>query len=129
MNYYELKRIKQRIDTQKLIVAAARDKGVNISRTADGMPGNAHISDKTGMGVERVILEEEKLNALYTQLTEGSKAIPDEYIKTLIHCKLVKSWSWARIASEVGGNNTGDGIRKAVVRYAQNTMSKPSQAE
>lgn len=118
MTYYELKGIRKKIDAQKLKVAAARDKSMNLSCTAGGMTGNSgHISDKTGIGVERVVLEEEKLNDLYIQLTEGIKAVPDEYIKTLIHCKLVKCWSWARIAAEVGGNNTGDGIRMTVIRY------------
>lgn len=117
MNYYELKKIKKNIDTQKLIVAAARDKSVSISSASDGSPHCSGVSDRVGMSVGQIIAEEEKLNELYTQLTEGIKAVPDEYIKTLIHCKLVKNWSWTRIAQEIGGNNTGDGVRMAVVRY------------
>ena len=119
MTYYELKGIRKKIDAQKLKVAAARDKSMNLSCTAGGMTGNSgHISDKTGIGVEQVILEEEKLNDLYIQLTECLKSVPDEYIKTLIHCKLVKGWSWTRIAQEIGGNNTGDSVRKQCIRYS-----------
>ena len=117
LNYYELKNIKKNIDTQKLKVAAARDKAVSISSTSDGSPHGCCGSDRVGMSVGQIISEEEKLNALYTQLTEGIKSIPDEYIKTLIHCKLVKGWSWTRIAQEIGGKNTGDGIRKQCVRF------------
>lgn len=117
MNYYELKTIKKHIDTQKLVVAAARDKAVSISTASDGLPHGGSVSDRVGMSVGQIITEEEKLNALYTQLTEGIKSVPDEYIKTLIHCKLVKGWSWTRIAQEIGGNNSGDGIRKQCVRY------------
>lgn len=117
MNYYELKSIKKHIDTQKLIVAAARDKAVSINAASDGSPHSSGVSDRVGMSVGKIIVEEEKLNALYTQLTEGIKSVPDEYIKALIHCKLVKCWSWTRIAQEVGGNNTGDGVRMTVVRY------------
>lgn len=117
MNYYELKSIKKHIDTQKLKVAAAREKSVSIGAAADGQPHGSGVSDRVGVSVGEIISEEEKLNTLYTQLTEEIKAVPDEYIKTLIHCKLVKGWSWTRIAQEIGGNNTGDGIRKQCVRY------------
>ena len=118
LNYYELKQIKKKIDTQKLIVAAAREKSVSISSASGGMLHGGAVSDKVGMNVSEIITEEERLNRLYDQLTEGIKSIPDEYIKTLIHCKLVKGWSWTRIAQEVGGNNTGDGIRKQCIRYS-----------
>ena len=117
MNYYELKGIKKKIETQKLKVAAVRDKSVSISSASDGSPHCSGVSDRVGMSVGQIIAEEEKLNDLYIQLTEGIKAVPDEYIKTIIHCKLVKGWSWNRIAAEVGGNNTGDGIRMTVIRY------------
>lgn len=118
LNYYELKRIKKRIDTQKLKVAAARDQAVSLSASLDGTPHGGAVSDRVGMSVGQIISEEEKLNALYDQLTEGIKSIPDEYIKTLIHCKLVKGWSWTRVAQEIGGNNTGNTIRMQCVRYS-----------
>ena len=117
MTYYELKNIKKHIDTQKLVVAAARDKAVSINAASDGSPHGSGVSDRVGMSVGKIIVEEEKLNALYTQLTEGIKSVPDEYIKALIHCKLVKCWSWTRIAQEVGGNNTGDSVRKQCIRF------------
>lgn len=117
MNYYELKGIKKKIETQKLKVAAARDKSVSINAASDGSPHGSGVSDRVVMSVEQIITKEERLNELYTQLTEGIKSIPDEYIKTLVHCKLVKGWSWNRIAHEAGGNNSGDSIRMAVVRY------------
>lgn len=117
LNYYELKGIKKKIDTQKLRVAAARDQAVSIGVSADSMPHGGGVSDRVGVSVGQIITKEERLNELYTQLTEGIKSIPDEYIKTLVHCKLVKGWSWNRIAHEAGGNNSGDSIRMAVVRY------------
>ena len=117
MTYYELKTIKRRVDTQKLKVAALRDKAVSVSQAADGLPHSGQVSDRTGVSVGQIIVEEERLNALYSRLTDGIKSVPDAYIQTLIHCKLIKGWSWTRIAVELGGNNTGDGIRKTVVRY------------
>lgn len=120
MNYYELKRLKTNIDAQKLRVAAARAQAVSLSASIDGTPppDGGTVYDRVGMSVGHIIIEEEKLNALYERFTKSIKAIPDEYIKTLIHCKLVKRWSWTRIAAELGGGNTGDGVRKAVVRYS-----------
>lgn len=117
MNYYDLKKLKKKIDLQKLKVASARDKAVSLSSSADGMPKHGAVSDRVGMSVGQIIAEEEKLNDLYDQFTESIKAVPDEYIKTIIHCKLAKDWSWTRIASEIGGNNTGDTIRMQVFRY------------
>jgi hypothetical protein len=118
LNYYALKKIREKINTQKLKVAAARDQTVSLSASCDGTPHGGSVSDRVGIGVGKVISEEEKLNALYDQLIEEIKSVPDEYIKTLIHCKLVKGWSWNRIAMEVGGGNTGNTIRMQCVRYS-----------
>lgn len=118
MDYYELKKLRRRLDAQKLRVATARGKAVSISSGLDGMPRGGAVSDRVGMNVGQIISEEEKLNALYEQLTEGIKSIPDEYIQTIVHCKIVKGWSWNRIAIEVGGGNSGEGIRKAVIRHS-----------
>lgn len=117
MTYYELKTIKRRVDTQKLKVAALRDKAVSVSQAADGLPHNGQVSDRTGVSVGQIITEEERLNALYSKLTEGIKSVPDAYIQTLIHCKLIKNWSWTKIAMELGGNNTGNTVRMQCVRY------------
>ena len=117
MTYYELKDLKRRIDTQKLKVASLRDKAVSLSQAADGLPHGSQMSDKMSVSVGQIIVEEERLNALYDKLTGGIKSVPDEYIQTLIHCKLIKGWSWTRIALELGGGNTGDSVRKAVVRF------------
>ena len=78
MNYYELKNIKKHIDTQKLVVAAARDQALSISSPPDGTPHSTAVSDRVGLSVGQIITEEEKLNELYDQLTEGIKSIPDE---------------------------------------------------
>lgn len=117
MNYYALKKIREKINIQKLKVAAAREQTVSLSAGSDGTPHGSSVSDRVGIGVSQIIAEEEKLNELYDQLTEGIKSVPDEYIKTLIHCKLVKCWSWTRIAQEIGGNNTGDTVRMQCARY------------
>lgn len=117
MTYYELKNLKRRVDTQKLKVAALREQAVSLSQAADGLPRGGQVSDKVGVRVGQILAEEERLNALCDKLTDGIQSVPDAYIQTLIHCKLIKNWSWTRIAMELGGNNTGDSIRMTVVRY------------
>lgn len=117
VTYYELKSLKRRIDTQKLKVAFLRDKAVSLSQAADGLPHGGQAADKVGVSVGQIIEEEERLNGLYTKLTDSIKSVPDEYIQTLIHCKLVKGWSWTRIALELGGGNTGNTVRMQCVRY------------
>lgn len=117
MTYYELKNLKRRVDTQKLKVAALREQSISVSCAADGLPHGGQVSDKVGVRVGQILAEEERLNILHDKLTDGIQSVPDVYIQTLIHCKLIKNWSWTRIAMELGGNNTGDGLRKTVVRY------------
>ena len=117
VTYYELKSLKRRVDTQKLKVAALREQAVSLSQAADGLPHGGQVSDKVGVRVGQILAEEERLNILHDKLTDGIQSVPDAYIQTLIHCKLVKDWSWTRIAMELGGNNTGDSIRMTVVRY------------
>lgn len=117
MTYYELKKLKRRLDTQKLRVAALRERSVSVSASADGLPRRGQTSDKISTVVGQIIDEEKRLNDLYDKLTDGIKSVPDAYIQTLVHCKIIKGWSWTRIAMELGGNNTGNTLRMQCVRY------------
>lgn len=117
MTYYELKNLKRRLDTQKLKVAALRERAVSVSCAADGLPHGGQVSDKVGVSVGQILAEEERLNILHDKLTDGIQSVPDVYIQTLIHCKLIKNWSWTRIAMELGGGNTGNTVRMQCVRY------------
>ena len=117
LTYRELKKLKEKIAAQKLKVAAARDKSVSVSHDADGIPHSAGGTDRTSFIVGQIISEEEKLRALYSQFSAEIRLIPDEYIRDIIRCRLVKNWSWTRIAAEIGGNNSGNTIRMQVFRY------------
>lgn len=117
MNYFDCKRLKRMIDKQRLEVAELRESAVSISTGADGMPKQSVSGSKTERMVEQLAVEEARLIHLEKRLYQAIMSIPDEYIRRMIRLKVCKNYSWNWIAQKLGGNNTGDSIRKLCVRY------------
>lgn len=117
MNYFDCKKLKRMIDIQRLEVAELRCRSASISVSIDGMPKASNNGSRTERSVEKLTIEEEKLRHLERMLYSSLIAIPDEYIRKLIHLKILRGKSWNWIAIKLGGSNTGDSVRKACVRY------------
>lgn len=117
MTYRELKELKKKIKSQRLAVAVARAEAASMSSASDGLPHGCGVCDRVGSSTVRLVAEKEKLDGLYNQLAESIRAIPDEYMRNLIRLR-VNGLSWTKIAVEVGGGNTEDGVRKTVERYS-----------
>lgn len=116
MNYFDLVRLKKQIESQKLNVARAKEKGTSITIELDDMPKACGSSNKIESSVEMAEIEERKLNLLKKRFDEEIKNIPNEYMRNIIKLKLIHNFSWNKIAIIIGGNNTGDGIRMSVTR-------------
>ena len=43
--------------------------------------------------------------------------IPDSLTRQIVYYRCVSLFSWRRVAYEVGGNNTEDGVRKIYSRF------------
>lgn len=117
LNYFDLKRLKAKIENQKLKVAKIKEKSTGITQTLSGMPGSGGIQDSVLDTVSELDCAERMLEQLIEQLKNAIDSIPDEYIRVMIDTKINHNFSWNKIAMIKGGNNTGDGVRKMCTRY------------
>ena len=119
MTYFDLKEILRQINTQKLKVQEAREQAYKTTANVGENAGTTSDStqDKIGIKVCKIDEEENKLKALELELEYAICKIPDPHIRKVVTCKLKHRWSWKKIAVIIGGNNTGDGIRKMCTRY------------
>ena len=93
------------------------------------LPGNSHgsgVSDKVADRAERIIELENRIIAkrdeiqrLRDNAVEYIYSIPDSLTRQIIYYRCVSLMSWRRVAYEVGGNNTPDGVRMIYNRFME----------
>ena len=93
------------------------------------LPGNSHgngVSDKVADRAERIIELENRIIAkrdeiqrLRDEAVEYIYSIPDSLTRQIIYYRCVSLMSWRRVAYEVGGNNTPDGVRMIYNRFME----------
>lgn len=91
------------------------------------LPGNSHgsgVSDKVADRAERIIELENRIIAkrdeiqrLRDEAVEYIYGIPDSLTRQIIYYRCVSLMSWRRVAYEVGGNNSPDGVRMIYNRF------------
>lgn len=84
------------------------------------------ISNPTAQKAERVITLEEKIKELKEKLqTERDEAvqfiitIPNSVTRMVVYYHCVSLMNWRRVAYEVGGNNSADGVRMIYNRFVE----------
>lgn len=67
------------------------------------------------------IIEEKYQRCLYerSRLEQYISGIEDSRLRQIFIHRFVEGLSWRQVADRVGGGNTGDGCRKAVIRYVR----------
>ena len=93
------------------------------------LPGVSHgsgVSDKVADRAERIIELENRIIAkrdeiqrLRDEAVEYIYSIPDSLTRQIIYYRCVSLMSWRRVAYEVGGNNTPDGVRMIYNRFME----------
>ena len=93
------------------------------------LPGNSHgsgVSDKVADRAERIIELENRIIAkrdeiqrLRDEAVEYIESIPDSLTRQIIYYRCVSLMSWRKVAYEVGGNNTPDGVRMIYNRFME----------
>ena len=93
------------------------------------LPGNSHgsgVSDKVADRAERIIELENRIIAkrdeiqrLRDEAVEYIYSIPDSLTRQIIYYRCVSLMSWRKVAYEVGGNNTPDGVRMIYNRFME----------
>lgn len=91
------------------------------------LPGVSHgsgVSDKVADRAERIIELENRIIAkrdeiqrLRDEAVEYIESIPDSLTRQIVYYRCVSLMNWRRVAYEVGGNNTPDGVRMIYNRF------------
>lgn len=99
------------------------------SLVASPLPGTSHgtgILDKVAQRAEREIELENIIQAKRDEIQElRNKAvayittIPDSLTRMIVYYHCVSLFGWRRVAYEVGGKNTPDGVRMAYNRFME----------
>lgn len=112
MNYFDLKAMRKKIDTQKLKASDAEQRAYKTTQNYSSEPGAGKSSDK----ICSAAVEQARLKEMEQAFDKELENIPNAYIRVIITQKLKYRHSWNQIAHQLGGT-TGDSIRKACARY------------
>ena len=93
------------------------------------LPGNSHgsgVSDKVADRAERIIelenriiAKRDEIQCLRDEAVAYIENIQDSLTRQIIYYRCVSLMSWRRVAYEVGGNNTPDGVRMIYNRFME----------
>ena len=93
------------------------------------LPGNSHgsgVSDKVADRAERIIelenriiAKRDEIQCLQDEAIAYIESIPDSLTRQIVYYRCVSLMSWRRVAYEVGGNNTPDGVRMIYNRFME----------
>ena len=93
------------------------------------LPGNSHgsgVSDKVADRAERIIELENRIIAkrdeiqrLRDEAIAYIESIPDSLTRQIIYYRCVSLMSWRKVAYEIGGNNSPDGVRMIYNRFME----------
>ena len=91
------------------------------------LPSNSHgsgVSDKVADRAERIIelenriiAKRDEIQCLRDEAVENIYGIPDSLTRQIIYYRCVSLFGWTRVAYEIGGNNSPDGVRMIYNRF------------
>lgn len=89
-------------------------------------------SDKVGELAEKRVDLERLITAKREEIQQQRDravayiyGIPDSLTRQIVYYRCVSLFSWRRVAYEVGGNNTEDGVKKIYYRFFEKLESCP----
>ena len=113
----EIKQLQERIFQLQIRTESA-------TQMLSGMPSAKGNGDKLADIIASYVDEQNKLQSLIAKRQrEELRAmsyisdICDSQLRTIFLMRFLKGYSWVKIANEIGGGNTADGIRMQVTRY------------
>lgn len=66
---------------------------------------------------ERIREMKDRIQAEHCEVMKFIAEIPDSLVRMIVYCRCVKLMTWRRIAFEVGGGNTENGVRMIYSRF------------
>lgn len=115
----EIKKINKEISRLKTKAIRLESEATKVTQTLSDMPGAGNASDKVGNIATQVAdIQREIQNLEILRNSALNRLSKDIFEENCLFMRLSLRYSWTKIALQVGGNNTADGIRKVCERYS-----------
>lgn len=115
----EIKYINKEISRLKAKVIRLENETTNTSVKLSDMPGSDGSSDKIGNIVAQIADIQREIQRLEILRNSALNRLSrDIFEENCLFMRLSLRYSWAKIAVQVGGNNTADGIRMMCERHS-----------
>ena len=128
----EQKEIEQRIIASEEALQKIIDEGTTKDTVSGGEGGIQHFVIEgyptAWWDNQRLLLAKRRAQLIDIQNKIGEKvlevqdyinSIDDSYIRRIITMRVIDRKTWAKIATDIGGNNTPDGIRMTYNRFLE----------
>lgn len=117
--------LNREIEREREHLRELEASATNGTTRITGLPHAGAMSDKTALWAAiadtRAVIEA-KINLSvveYNRLSRYIATVDDSLMRQILTLRFVEGMSWRQVARGVGGNNTEDGVRKAVKRFVE----------
>ena len=115
----EIKKINREISQLKSKLIRLDAEATKTTQTISDMPGTANVSDKVGTITSQIAdIQREIQNLEIYRNSALNRLSNDKFEENCLFMRLSLRYSWTKIALQVGGDNTADGIRMMCDRYS-----------
>ncbi len=119
MTAKEIKQINKEISRLRSKMIRLENEALNTAPKLTDLPGANNVSDKVGNTVAQVAdIQREIQNLEILRNSALNRLSRDIFEENCLFMRLSLHYSWTKIALQVGGNNTADGVRMMCERYS-----------
>lgn len=122
----QLYNLNKEIEMDKRRLQELEVKALLGAQTFTGMPHVSGVNDKVGeyaaeIADLRSIIEAKHKQCLYerSRLERYISSIDDSILRQIFINRFVNGFSWAKVAQQLGGSNSPDGVRMLCNRYLE----------
>ena len=116
----EIRQLEQRIKELETVATSCTSK-------ITGLPHGTGINDKIGNYTAQIadlkcLLDLNLKKCFYelNRLDRYIQSVDDPLLRQIMTYRFISGYSWKKIAFQVGGNNSEDGLKKRLYRYLAN---------
>ncbi len=128
MTLYELNKLRKSLEPARKLQAKINSKKNLVDSASPNMSG---MPPSDGTSKDTIIAsyldDEAKLKKIYSNIVLSNRkaleyidSIDDEITKLIFIYRFQNGYTWVKVAMEIGGGNTKDGVYKKVKRYLEN---------
>lgn len=118
MTAKEIKEINREISRLRAKIVCISAEADNTSPKLSDLPSAGQTSDKVGNAVVQIADIQREIQNLEIRRNSALNHLSrDDFVENCLFMHLSLRYSWAKILTKVGGNNTIDSIKKMCYRH------------